>query len=591
MIEAMRRERGGVPLVMLAALWFLVSAGLIWSGWTQITALEGWDPDDALRLAQLRDLLNGQSWFDTTQYRMNQPEGAPMHWSRLIELPLAALVLLLRPLFGQPVAEMIAATAVPLLLLGWITYMISRIATRIGSSEAGVAAALITLSSGALLIQLRPMRIDHHGWQLAMAVLALSTMFWTDVRKGGLTLGIALAIWLHISLEGAPMTAAFFLLLGLRWVRDGQEGQRLFWTIASFAPASLLLFFGTQAGGLSSATWCDTISPPHIGAIVAATLVMLPALRFVPDDWRLRLGAAALAGAGALAMLFAQAQQCVSGAFGTMDPLVREYWYSKVMEGLPIWHQPWRTTVNLGAGLFCGAICWLILRKGLKRDDLRKLDTIGFFLFYGLLLSIFVMRTISVATAYAIPVTAVAIALLFRHYQQSKVAVRRVALVAIMLVLLVPGAAVSSLVQVTPEKDNQQKPAASKASTNEQCQSALSVRALSALPKGNFLAPFDMGPTILSQTPHGVLASSHHRNEQAMHDHIQIFRSAPDAAHALMKARGIDNLAVCPQEAELGFYAKKDPSGLWSQVKKGNVPAWLEPLPDKGEGIKVWRVR
>ena len=589
MTTALRESRDGVPVQLLGGLWLLVSAALIWSGWTQISTLSGWDPDDALRLVQLRDFLNGQSWFDTTQYRMNVPDGAPMHWSRLIELPLALLVLLLRPIFGQPAAEMMAGTAVPLLLLGWITFMLSRIATRISSREAGVAAALITLSSGALLLQLRPMRIDHHGWQIAMAVLALSTIFWPNVRKAGLVLGLALSVWLHISLEGAPMTAAFFMLLGLRWVADGDEGERLFWTVASFSAMSLLLFFGTQAGGLYAATYCDTISPPHVGAIMLAAIVMLPAIRLLPDDWRLRLGAAAVAGIGALAIIFLTAPQCAGGAFGNMDPLVREYWYEKVTEGLPVWHQPWRTAINLGAGLLCGAISWVILRARLKREERRKLGSIGFFIFYGLILSILVVRTVSVATAFAIPVTAVLVAWLFKRYRQSKIPLRRIGLVAAMLVLLVPGAAVSSLVRMIPGSSAQK--AKQVTSSNDLCQSAPSIRALSALPKGTFVAPFDMGPTILAQTPHNVLASSHHRNEKAMHDHIQIFRSPPDAAYRLMKQRGINYLAVCAAEAELGFYAKKDPGGLWAQMKKGKKPDWLQPLPDMGEGIKVWRVR
>lgn len=582
--------REDLPVRLLAALWLLVSAGLVWSGWTEITTLSGWDPDDQLRLAQLRDFLGGQSWFDTTQYRMNAPAGAPMHWSRLIELPLALLILLLRPLFGQPVAEMIAGSAVPLLLLGWIAYMLSRIAARLSSREAGMAAALITLASGALLIQLRPMRIDHHGWQMAMAVLALSTLFWTDVRKAGLTLGIALAVWLHISLEGTPMTAAFFVLLGLRWIRNEAEGPRLFWTVGSFASFSLLLFFGTQAGGIFAPTWCDTISPPHLGAILLGTAVILPATRTLPDDWRLRLAAAGIAGAGALALLFVSAPQCASGAFGTMDPLVREYWYANISEGLPVWHQSWDTAISLGAGLIWGAISWPFARRMVRGQNRRGLDTTGFFLFYGLVLSIFVMRTISVATAYAVPVAAVLIALLFKRYRQSKSAPRRVGLVAAMLVLLVPGAAISSLIRLMPEKSEANRKTAGTPS-NTACQSAQSVRALAKLPKGTFLAPFDMGPMILAQTPHSVLASSHHRNEQAMHDHIQIFRSEPAAARRLMQARRIDFVALCPRETELEIYAKKDPGGLWAQMARGDVPGWLESLPEMGRGIKVWRVR
>lgn len=123
------------------------------------------------------------------------------------------------------------------------------------------------------------------------------------------------------------------------------------------------------------------------------------------------------------------------------------------------------------------------------------------------------------------------------------------------------------------------------------CESALSVADLSYLPVSNLLAPFDMGPMILAQTGHNVLASSHHRNAQAMHDHILIFRSQPQTARALMKKRGIDFLVLCPGEEELAFYAKKDPEGLWGNVSRGKVPDWLEPFPDTRKGIKVWRIR
>ena len=589
MIEGARTEREAVSITVLGALWLLACGALIWSGWTHIVTLSGWDPDDQLRLTQLRDFLGGQSWFDSTQYRMNMPDGAPMHWSRLIELPLALLVVLLRPIVGQPVAEMIAGSAVPLLLLGWIGYMLSRIATRLSSREAGVAAAVITFLSGALLLQLRPMRIDHHGWQVAMAVLAVSTMFWTDVRKAGIILGIALGVWLHISLEGAPMTAAFFVLLGLRWVRDSKQGARLFWTITSFASASLLLFSATQAAGVFAATYCDTVSPPHIAAIILATGVMLLSIRFLPDDARLRLAAACVAATGAVIAIYAMAPQCLGGAFQTMDPLVREYWYSKVNEGLPVWRQPWRTALSLGAGLLSGAVSWFALRPTLNRDDRRNLDTIGFFLLYGLVLSVLVIRTISVATAFAIPVTAAYCAMLFEKYRKSKIPVRRVGLVAAILVLIVPGATVSGVLRALPK--GSQTIEGNTVTANDTCQSALSVRALSALPKGDIVAPFDLGPMILAQTRHSVLASSHHRNEKGMHDHIEIFRSAPPSSYRLMKARGVDYLVVCPKEAELGFYAKKDPNGLWAQIASRNTPGWLEPLPDMGDGVKVWRVR
>src|SRR3546814_18866070 len=61
---------------------------------------------DAMRMAQVRDLLAGQGWWDLTQYRVNPADGGVlMHWSRIVDAPIAGGILLLRPLFGQPLAE------------------------------------------------------------------------------------------------------------------------------------------------------------------------------------------------------------------------------------------------------------------------------------------------------------------------------------------------------------------------------------------------------------------------------------------------------------------------------------------------------
>ena len=54
-------------------------------------------PDDFMRLVQVRALLSGQPWYDLTAYRMFLPSGADIHWSRLIDAPLAGLIYTLSP--------------------------------------------------------------------------------------------------------------------------------------------------------------------------------------------------------------------------------------------------------------------------------------------------------------------------------------------------------------------------------------------------------------------------------------------------------------------------------------------------------------
>jgi lysylphosphatidylglycerol synthetase-like protein (DUF2156 family) len=256
---------------------------------------------------------------------------------------------------------------------------------------------------------------------------------------------------------------------------------------------------------------------------------------------------------------------------------------------MPIWHQDLATIAIVMAAPIAGVVGCVVLARKMDKTDRSKLWVIGFFSLYALVLSLFVSRTISVAAAYAVVPIAALIAHVFGFYRQSEVPKQRILYVALMGFLMAPGSLVSAVFNVLPQLTSAVD-ARSDAKLRS-CESAPSVETLSALPRGQFLVPIDMAPMILVQTAHSVLASGHHRNQKAMHDHIEIFRSRPDVAKQLMAARGINYLAVCPDKGELDRYAQKHPGGLWGQIAKGNVPEWIEPLPAKGKGIMVWRVR
>src|SRR5690349_21236823 len=64
------------------------------------------DNDSSLRLVEVRDLLAGQGWFDLHQYRMGTEGGFLMHWSRLVDAPIAAIILVVTAVTGsQAVGE------------------------------------------------------------------------------------------------------------------------------------------------------------------------------------------------------------------------------------------------------------------------------------------------------------------------------------------------------------------------------------------------------------------------------------------------------------------------------------------------------
>src|SRR3954467_13225855 len=114
-------ERRALDLVgrqwklIVVLVWLGFCAWFIFSKWNDIRWFGLGDTDDNMRIMQVRALLHGQGWYDLRNYRMNPPYGANIHWSRLVELPIAGLILSLRPFLGGPGAERWAVAIAPLI--------------------------------------------------------------------------------------------------------------------------------------------------------------------------------------------------------------------------------------------------------------------------------------------------------------------------------------------------------------------------------------------------------------------------------------------------------------------------------------------
>src|SRR6185295_16296883 len=96
----------------LLAIWLGVAAFMLWDRWRAIRIFALGDTDDNMRMMQVRGLLEGQGWYDLAQHRL---AGSNIHWSRLVDLPIAGLKLLFTPIFGGRTAELIAVAVAPML--------------------------------------------------------------------------------------------------------------------------------------------------------------------------------------------------------------------------------------------------------------------------------------------------------------------------------------------------------------------------------------------------------------------------------------------------------------------------------------------
>lgn len=545
------------------------------------------DVDDALRMVEVRDLLAGQGWYDLYQHRMTPPEGTLMHWSRLVDAPLAAGIGLLALVMPQASAEVLVAAAMPLLVL-----LGAMLATgRLAYDKFGVQVAVLVVLAFALVpmvpAQFQPLRIDHHAWQVLSVAIATWAVFRPDAARGGMMAGLAMAAGLMISLETLVMAAGFALLLAWRWLADPAERAGLARYLQALALGLAGLFAATR-GVADLAPHCDAIAPAHLGffGIVAAGASLLAArARLHPLVVLAGLGISGLAG---LALIGWAAPQCLASPFAGLDPLVREHWYRHVSEGLPLWQRP--LAEALPAAVQCLIALGIAGFAALKGDPANRVwwREYALLLAVGIAAGLVTYRSIAFAGLLAtIPLGWFAAAMIAR-WQASAAIAPKLGVAAALYAALLPAGLIALL--LPREAPAAQAPASSLAFSA--CELHRNAAKLDALPTGTLFAPLDMGGHLLLDTRHSVVASSHHRAADGMRAVIAAFIAAPDEARAQVLASGADYLALCTDSGEIAVYRAAGGEGsLAAMLARGEAPLWLEPAAlGTPPALKVWRV-
>lgn len=186
------------------------------------------DTDDAMRMVVVRDFLNGQNWYDTIQHRLNTPFGADIHWSRLVDLPLAALLFLAGLVLPAPAAMQAAGIIWPLLLLFALLWISARTTLELAGREALLPALVLPILSPAVLAEFMPGRADHHNVivVLAMACLLTSVLALRRPLMAWLA-GFFTATALAIAIEAMPAAIAAILAFGLAYAADPARRDNL----------------------------------------------------------------------------------------------------------------------------------------------------------------------------------------------------------------------------------------------------------------------------------------------------------------------------------------------------------------------------
>jgi hypothetical protein len=527
------------------------------AAWTVFTAIALWlthgviqlDTDSAMRLVQVRDLLHGQSWFDTVQHRMNTPYGLSMHWSRLVDAPLALLM---------QVSEKFALTAWPLLLFLAALLLLVRIAFVMAGPRAVVTAMALALLCSGLYATFAPGNIDHHGLQLVVMLAALLCVVERRPALGAAAVALGLGVGLE-SLPYALAAIAFFVF-------DQEKSRAFGLTLAGMA---LLMLAATTASVYRFLPACDTYSLFYAVLLVVGGAGLV-AISFLP---RHRLAALIVLALALLALAAILNPVCFAGPYAGMDARMRLIFLDRINEARPVWSfftlAPAQVVGGYLYAVFALAMCALA-------PPGRTRLAVMVFTAVALLVATFQYRGVNFALLFALPGLAAALVRLTAR--------RSIVWLAAAILVLNGGAFI--LAGAIVEGQDRVALRAMRFAAQEDCGHEPALAALKALPPGRVAAFVDQGPTILAYTGDAVIAGPYHRGSAGILDSYAIFAGADP--RAVLQKRGINYLMTCRAAPDWNFY--RDHGGLIAQLAAGQIPAWLTPAGHSG-AVELYKVR
>ena len=574
--------------VTLAA-WLILCAWLTYNRWAHIHAFILVDTDDNMRISQVRALLGGQDWFDLRQHRLNPPDGANIHWSRLVDLPLAGLILLFRPLVGGADAERIAVAVAPMLPYLILLFGVALTARRLVHPAAFALAFIALFSAGSTNGMFMPTRIDHHGWQLALLSIAVAGIADPKRARGGATLGLASALSLAIGLELLIYLALAAAAAVLFWIDDRDEKRRLAVYAVTLSGGTALgfLVFASNANRLAV---CDALSPVWLSDAVLGGALLFGLAALSPADWKRRLALAA--GAALVIALFHAFMwpHCLSRLEG-VSPEVQRLWLDNVREARPIYRHGWQVATMMLAIPLTGVVGWALLswrNRGDRALFRRSLGAAAPALAATLLL---LWQTRTGPAAQMLGVVG-AIAFVWILGPLVKTArwpfVRTLGFVVVAMIGF--GAIVPLVMQFIPAKKQTAREIAI-AKANRQCNSLPALRPVAQQPKGVVFTFVDLGPRVITVTHHDAVAGPYHRNGQQIADIMNTFRGGEAHARGTMAKYRADYLLICPNSSTTTIFMAKAPKGFYAQLQRGQVPGWLAPVElPRDSPFKMWKV-
>ncbi len=598
--------RESSKLAALAPLAAIVGAAVAFSLAREATSLsEVWstgvfyDSDDAMRMVQVRDLMAGQGWFDMVVHRLDPPQGLLSHWSRIVDVPLVALIKSLGLFLPDVLAERAARIVFPTLLLAGLYGACAYAARLFAGPRYAAAGVLAAACCGVAAWQFVPGRIDHHAPQILLLVCGLATLAHSldpaHARRAAWT-GLAIALSIGISIENL---AFIVVMAATPFVAFAVQGERAREQLAAFALglglAMPMVFFAT----IPSARWLDpardAFSIVHLTAGLAGAAACLALSRLRLERLSSRLAAGGVAGALALSLVLYLFPNALHDPIEGIDPVLRTFWLNHLQETEPFFshfrHDPLDGTCWLVPLLF--GLDGALLAAARSRSVVRgRWLLLAAAITAGALAASWQIRVISsTAPLAALGSIGLVAALAERLERSNPIFAGPLGLLVLVLATSRLGLAVI-LSPWTPSPAPAQATAAPAAATSaKRCETSASFAPLAALPPGLVLAPIDVGPDLLAHTPHTIVAAPYHRNNVGNLLALDVFTASPEKAREIVRASGARWIFICiAGDSSLNAFTRRAPDGLAAHLEKNETPGWLAQVPLSDTPFRAFEV-
>lgn len=552
--------------------------------------------DDLMRLVEMRDLLAGQGWFDLTQYRLGLAGGTAMHWSRLVDAPIALIVMAGTALTGAPsVGEAAAKILWPALTLLFAMAALMTACARTGNEAhrlpVAIVGAVALWTTGAF----GPGALDHHNIQISLSLWLLVLLLpGSRAAAAHAAAGLVAVLMLAIGMEVLPYVALAGLLVAIRFAFGGAtpaEARAFGLGVAMSAGAVFLATVGPRHWAASA---CDAYSLFHLAVaatggigLAAASYARRPGFRF-----------AAIGGLGlaVVALVAAAFPQCLANPLSGLDPRLKTFWLEGVIETrslADLWAQdPFQILGLYGMAACALAISALGVWRG-RTLPRRQAAVFAAFLAMGVAVTAWQQRGFIFAAAFAALPLAFWIGRLRAAMPEKRPLSASLRLAAAWLVSLnllwwIAGTQAATLFSAAPTLQQQ----AASVSARDYCYTADLYAPLAAEPAGVVLGATDIGASVLLYTQHRAIAGPYHRNIAGNLRLIDTMLAAPAEARQKLAGIGVTLIADCLNGADGFDFLGAAPNGLQAALRTGDLPVWLEPVPATiGTPLVLYRVR